>query len=51
VIFFGWPGLFAGALAAGLIVYAAYQFGLPQAARLMAAREPELLAAMTRRLD
>lgn len=51
VIFFGWPGLFAGALAAGLIVLAAYYFGLPQAARLLESREPELLAAMTRRPD
>jgi len=51
VIFFGWPGLFAGALAAGLIVSAAYQFGLPQAARLLEAREPELLAALTPTAD
>jgi hypothetical protein len=51
VIFLGWPGLLAGALAAGLLVMAAYHFGLPLAARLLESREPELLAAMTRRLD
>lgn len=51
VIFLGWPGLILGALAAGLVVVAAYYFGLPLAARLLEAREPELLAAMTRRQD
>jgi hypothetical protein len=51
VIFLGWPGLFAGALVAGLVVLAGYYFGLPLAARLLEAREPELLAAMTRRMD
>ena len=51
VIFFGWPGLLAGATAAGLLVLLAYHFGLPLAAQLLETREPELIAALTRRVD
>ena len=51
VIFLGWPGLLAGAAAAALIVFLAYQYGLPLAARLLESREPELIAALTRRAD
>lgn len=51
VVFFGWPGLALGAVAAGLIVYLAYTFGLPAAARALLSREPELVAALSKSVE
>ena len=50
-IFGGIGGLFLGALIAGSLVFIAYRYGLPYAARLLLAREPELLAVLSKSAD
>jgi hypothetical protein len=51
VVFYGWGGLIAGTAVAVVMLYLAYGFGLPLAAKHLERREPELLASLTRSND